>query len=360
MTFKHLRIESDRPQPHVIVVDRLNHMFYICSMTGLHVTWFRQDLRVHDHAALRAACQAAAREGGQVLALFIWPNPAGAEEKARSSNDAFLLQALTDLRGALSQREAILHVRQGDALDILSGLHTQHRILSLHTHEVRPSDPLAHQAEAWALRAGVQFRCHQQFQPESQPRGHESWQTVWERFMARPRHEAPDMIPSAKVGIRTWPAAAPAPNETVSQSESGASSGGRKQAISELKRFLGTAVNTTPSTQSGQDAFAALRPHMELGTASLREVWHAAVGAHQQSLKAGLDIRAASIASFLHLLPTLSQASASSSTGQTRASRLSRPSRTSTPNDCQDLSFQRAAGLAGHLNLESVMPSFAW
>ncbi|MEM8803782.1 MAG: deoxyribodipyrimidine photo-lyase, partial [Pseudomonadota bacterium] len=302
-----------------------------CSMTGLHVTWFRQDLRVHDHAALRAACQSAAREGGQVLALFVWSNSANAEDQLQLSSDAFLLHALTDLRAALAQREAMLHLRQGNALEILSDLHTQHRIMSLHTHETGSPDPLAQQAEAWALRAGVQFSCHQQFQPESQPRGHESWQTVWERFMARPRHEAPDMIPSANVGIRTWPEAAPAPNETVSKSESGASSGGRKQAISELKRFLGTAVNTTPSTQSGQDAFAALRPHMELGTVSLREVWQAAVGAHQQALKAGLDIRAASIASFLHLLPTLSQASASSSTGQTRASRLSRPSRTSTP-----------------------------
>ena len=329
MTFKHLKIESDRPQPHVIVEDRLNHMFYICSMTGLHVTWFRQDLRVHDHAALRAACQAAAREGGQVLALFVWPNPACAEEKARSSNDAFLLQALTDLRGALSQREAILHVRQGDALDILSGLHTQHRILSLHTHQVRPSDPLAHQAEAWALRAGVRFHCHQQFRPDIPPRGHESWQTVWERFMARPRHEAPDIIPSANVGIGRWPEAPATAQHTDSKQDPDLSSGGRKQAIVVLRRFLGTAVNSTPSTQSGQEAFAVLRPHLELGTVSLREVWQAAVGAHQQALKSGLDIRAASIASFLQLLPSLSEAPASASTG--RAPRLSRPSQPADP-----------------------------
>jgi len=300
-------------------------------MSGLHVTWFRQDLRVHDHAALRAACQSAAREGGLVLTLFVWSNSANSEEQSQLSSDAFLLHALTDLRAALAQREAMLHLRQGNALEILSDLHTQHRIMSLHTHEVGSPDPLAQQAEAWALRAGVQFRCHQQFQPEIQPRGHESWQTVWERFMARPRHEAPDMIPSANVGIGTWPEAAASPNATVSQSESGVSSGGRKQAISELKRFLGTAINTTPSTQSGQDAFVALRPHMELGTVSLREVWQAAVGAHQQALKAGLDIRAASIASFLHLLPTLSQAPASSSTGQTRANRLSQQSRTANP-----------------------------
>jgi len=44
---------------------------------------------------------------------------------------------------------------------------------------------------------------------------------------------------------------------------------------------------------------------LKLGAVSPREVWQAAVGAHQQALKAGLDIRAASIASFLQLLPAL-------------------------------------------------------
>ena len=275
-------------------------MFHICSMTGLHVTWFRQDLRVHDHAALRAACQSADREGGQVLALYILPKAAeGVPEAAAQSR--FLGQALIDLRDALAQREAVLHLRQGDALDVLSDLHIKHRLLSLHAHDTAPPEPIEAKVEAWALRAGVPFRQHPQFATSISPYSHESWQTVWERFMARPRNEAPDMIPSANVGIGRWPAGS-------DDRQADAAEGGRKSAILQLRRFLGSGAETGAHLQSGQAAYDALAPHLQLGTVSLREVWQAAVGAHQQALKAGLDIRAASIAHFLQLLPNLSKA----------------------------------------------------
>ena len=50
-------------------------------MSGVHIIWFRDDLRVHDHAALRAACQNAERDGASVLALYILP--AGTQSVSR-------------------------------------------------------------------------------------------------------------------------------------------------------------------------------------------------------------------------------------------------------------------------------------
>lgn len=307
-------------------VDKFDRLFYICSMSGLHVTWFRQDLRVHDHAALRAACQSAAREGGEVLALYIHPKSveAGLDESPQS---AFLMQALTDLRGALAQREAGLHLRNGDVLEVLSDLHIKHRILSLHAHDTSQADPIDASVEAWTLRAGVQFRLHPQFDAGVAPRSYESWQTVWERFMARPRNEAPDLIPSANVGIGRWPG-------EVDHRGADAEQGGRKHAIVQLRHFLGTSADAGANTQSGQAAFDALKPHLLLGAVSPREVWQAAVGAHQQALKAGLDIRAASIASFLQMLPTLSK---QAQTQNTRITGLSRPH--SRPESGQQLSL---------------------
>ena len=268
-------------------------------MPGLHVTWFRQDLRVHDHAALRAACQSAEREGGQVLALYLMPKSQVGDIGGKAQS-RFLMQALTDLRGALAQREAVLHLRQGDPLEVLSDLHIKHRIVSLHVHDTPQEEPTETSVEAWALRAGVQFRRYFQFEPSTPPRGYESWQTVWERFMARPRNEAPDIIPSANVGVGRWP-------DNVSVGEADAVEGGRKQAIVQLRQFLGTNAETAANVLSGQAAFNDLKPHLQLGAVSLREVWQAAVGAHQQALRSGLDIRAAAIASFLQLLPTLSR-----------------------------------------------------
>lgn len=298
-------------------------MFYICSMSGLHIIWFEHDLRVHDHAALRAACQTAERDGGQVLALYIHRGPAARFEMAPIENGGFLIDALADLRAALSQRDALLHVRSGDPPEVLSELHKQHRIVSVHRHQSVLPVPRLPAVEAWALRAGVRFEFYPQFDPQVPLTSHEPWQTIWERFMARPRHEAPDEISSANVGIGSWTDLA---SDLEAASEAQSSRGGRKVAIGVLRSFLGFSDAQGSELQSGKDAFEALRPHLEVGAVSPREVWQAAIGAHQHALKAGLDIRAASIASFLQCLPSLSEAHA-----RMAEKRHSRPARSGPP-----------------------------
>lgn len=276
-------------------------------MSGLHVIWFREDLRVHDHAALRAACQAAVRDGGEVMALYVLPrsaeNPAFVESEAGRN----LFSALADLRAALAQRDAVLHLRYGDALQVLSDLHTQHRILSLNLHEARAPGASEKAIEAWSLRAGVRFGLHTQYHPGLSPQSHESWQLIWERFMARPRHEAPDEILTANVGVGTWP-----------RENFETAAGGRKAAIQSLRRLFGGGAGVK-NLPSGPEAFATLEPHLQLGVVSLREVWQAAIGAHQQALKSGMDIRAASIASFLQLLPAFIDARNERNRSQRRA-----------------------------------------
>ncbi|MEO1322312.1 MAG: deoxyribodipyrimidine photo-lyase [Pseudomonadota bacterium] len=298
-------------------------MFYICSMSGLHVLWFQHDLRVHDHAALRAACQNAERDGGQVLALFIRSGPSQSGQESQLWTKSFLTDALWDLRRALEQRGAALHVRQGDVLDVFSDLHTQHQIISLHHHHDGPADETLRKVEAWALRAGVRFNLYKQMSPARAPRDRTPGQSLWEQFMARPRHEAPDSIVSANVGIGQWPQRAS--DATASDMSI---TGGRKAAIRRLRAFLGAQVSEVPERQSAKSTFDDLQPHMLLGTVSLREVWQAAIGAHQQALKSGHDIRAASIASFLRFLPEVSEGIA-----PVQAARVYRPRRAKRAGD---------------------------
>lgn len=284
-------------------------------MPGLHIIWFREDLRVHDQAALRAACQAVTRDGGELMALYVLPKAAQNDAFTASDRGRFLFSALADLRTALAQRGAVLHLRYGDVLEVLSDLHTQHRVLSLDFHHSRLSDPTEKAVEAWSLRAGVRIRMHAQLHPGMTAHGPESWQMVWERFMARPRHEAPDELISANVGIGAWP-----------REELKGELGGRKSAIQTLRRLFGGTVGGK-DLPSGPDAFAALEPHLRLGVVSLREVWQAAIGAHQQALKSGMDIRAASIASFLQVLPDFID----SPKGQSGANRRARPPKATKP-----------------------------
>ncbi|MEV0232066.1 deoxyribodipyrimidine photo-lyase [Nonomuraea sp. NPDC050786] len=71
------------------------------------IVLFNRDLRVHDHPALAAACDRAAR----VVPLFVL-DPAVPE----GQRHGFLLECLADLRASLRARGGDLVVRQGDAV----------------------------------------------------------------------------------------------------------------------------------------------------------------------------------------------------------------------------------------------------
>lgn len=259
-------------------------------MTGLHIVWFRQDLRLHDHAALKAASIAAERDGGCVLALYLADG---------GDNQGLLSAALRDLDAALAQRGASLHLRSGDVCDVLTKIHAAHGILSLHTHETLTDRAQEKAVAAWSMRAGLPFRVHAQFGPAGARRNDIA---AWERFMAAPRHEGPAQIASRDIGVgaRAYLAAAEG-------SENAA--GGRRAAITLLRAALGQVADidaiATPDANSGAQIFAALRPHLELGVLSVREVWQAAMRARQHFLKAGHDIRAARMAGLIERLPKL-------------------------------------------------------
>lgn len=265
-------------------------------MSGLHLVWFRNDLRVHDHAALRAACHCAERDGGEVLALYmIEANALGdAAQVSRGLSDA-----LRELQVALDRRGAQLHLRPGVPLEILSDLHRRHRILSLHCHETPETSVLDRQLEAWAMRAGVALRVYQQYGPLPLANGFFEAVSDWEHFMSEPRREASDIGAAADVGVGRWP-------DVASEEED---RGGRKQAIELLRRFLGSPSQSESQPiaafGSGRDAYQVLRPFLELGVLSIRETWQAAISTRQRYLKAGYDIRAARVASFIECLPTL-------------------------------------------------------
>ncbi len=254
-------------------------------MSGVHIIWFRRDLRVHDHAALKAVRLASERDGGRVLAHYI----SGSED----TDTPHLHEALRDLDHALMQRETALHFRTGDAIECLSEIHAAHRILSLHTHDTLTNEDQDRRVEAWSLRAGVPFRIHAQFGPERR--------SDWTAFMSAPRHEAPSSLDALDVGLGRKP--------YLSANSDAESPGGRKAAIQILRGTLGQVSDlekiASSEALSGDDLFEALEPHLALGVLSVREVWQAAISAQQQYVKAGHDIRAARIARLISRLADL-------------------------------------------------------
>ena len=258
-------------------------------MNGVHIIWFRNDLRVHDHAALKAAHLACERDGGRVVPLFI--------STSQLDETPYVAAALRDLDQALAQRGAELHYRTGDAIECLSDIHAAHRILSLHVHETLAGDEFDRAVEAWSLRAGVPFRVHEQFRPDMRSNEASDHKSARQAFLTAPRHEAPSNLSAVDIGLGRKP---------YLQQQG---SGGRKQAIECLRTGLGRVADLTqigaPGAQSGDDLFDELKPHLDLGVLSVREVWQAAISAQQQYFKAGHEIRATRVASFISRLSEL-------------------------------------------------------
>ena len=277
-------------------------------MSLLHIIWFRNDLRVHDNAALRGACFMAEHDGGDVLALVI-EDPTAAEGIQRRS------EALRDLSAALEQKGARLHMRSGTPSEVFSELHRAHGVRSVHMHEVPFDDADLSNTQSWALRAGVRFQVYSQYGPQDAPQPYEAAEAHWTNFMARPRFETPDIISPANVGVGQNLIA----EATDALSEE--ATGGRRQAITLLREFLGSVSDqhriAITEAESGGVFFERLKPFLLLGVLSVREIWQAASSAHHQMHQAGQDIRAASIKSLLRRLPELHKRRASVRTVQT-------------------------------------------
>ncbi len=237
-------------------------LFYICSMSGIHVVWFRRDLRVHDHAALAAA----AASGAPVIALYVFePGDWAQPERSRRHFD-FLIESLQDLDTALQARGVRLMVRAGPATEVFSGLHRKFGLAAIHFHEDIGSQwsfDRDRQMRRWARNAGIELR--EQGLPGI-GRDHSSqldWSRQWEACQQAPRQRAPEALRGPALPPPDWPLAedfALGPDDCPHRQ-----TGGRAAGISTLRRFL-----EEGGTQSHLSA------HLAFGTVSVREAWQAA------------------------------------------------------------------------------------
>ena len=275
-------------------------MFYVCSMSDLHIVWFKRDLRIHDHAPLLAAVAS----GASVLPLYIFePGLWTLPEHSRRQFD-FLLESLQELDEALKARGSALCIRVGDAAQVLADLHTKHGIAAIHAHEetgLQWTFDRDERVRRWALQAGISLREQAQFGVIRGLKQRDGWASKWEDMMRRPRGLAPDTIFSPQIASMPWPIADDfglAPDDCP-----GRQRGGRKEAVSLLRSFLTDRGRTyradMASPASGADACSRLSPHLAFGTLSVREAWQGAMRARTCKVKTQDQDFVASIDSFI-------------------------------------------------------------
>ncbi len=263
------------------------------------LVWFKRDLRVADHAPLRAAA-----ERGRILPLYVAEPALWAQPAMSARQWAFVAESLAALRADLARLGAPLVVRVGDAADILAALAAETGADAIHAH-AETGDLWTYARDrrvaARARAAGIALREWPGGGVVRRLPSRDGWAAIWDRRMAAPALAPPGAL------IPPDPAPAPGPIPDAAALGlapdpcPGRQPGGRRAALETLESLL--AVRGRPyrramsSPVTGFDACSRLSPHLAWGTLSTRVAAQAA-RARAEALRGGDRVWAGSVASF--------------------------------------------------------------
>ena len=241
-------------------------------MAGVHIVWFKRDLRIHDHAAL-----AAAAEQGAVLPLFIVEPVLWQQPDYAGRHWAFAAECLAELRAQLAALGQPLVVRVGEAVPVMSRIADELPIEAVWSHQET--------GNGWTYARDRKFRG---FLDARQIPWHElpqngvvrclesrdQWTRTWERRMREQLKLPPHLRPIEGFDPGIIPTAAelslqpdPCPDRQR---------GGRSRGERILEDFLtdrGNVYNKVMSSpNTAFDGCSRLSPHLAWGTLSMREV----------------------------------------------------------------------------------------
>lgn len=259
------------------------------------ILWFRRDLRLSDHPALRAACA----RGGPVIPVFVHDDTfqtLGAAPKWR------LGLGLEHFTQTLADKGNRLILRQGKALDVLRALIDETGAEAVYWSRLYDPDSVARDTAVKAAlkQQGVEARSfggHLMFEPwsvQTQAGAHYKvytpfWTAVKTRDVEQPL-AAPDIIPAPD----TWP-----DSDDLEDWQMGAAMDrgaaivrphvqlGEGAALNRLDHFLSEIVAGYDDSRNcpAQDGTSTLSENLALGEISPHRCWHAAMRARHEGAR---------------------------------------------------------------------------
>ncbi|WP_322866135.1 cryptochrome/photolyase family protein [Aquicoccus sp. G2-2] len=252
------------------------------------ILWFRRDLRLSDHRALRAAC-----ETGPVYPLFIRD---AAVDRLGAAPKWRLEAGLARLAGALDAAGSRLILRSGDALDVLQALIEETGAEAVHWHRLydRQARARDERVKTTLTAYGIKAQSHAGhllFEPwqvqTAAGAGFKVFTPFWKAMRGRdpgtpllrpPRIGAPDVWPESEA-LESWGlgramqrgAAIVAryedPGEAAAQARLEAFTDGAMAGYGQSRDALGESEGSS-----------GLSGYLSLGEVSARQVWAAAFG----------------------------------------------------------------------------------
>ncbi len=273
------------------------------------IVWFRDDLRLSDHAALHAAIST----GTPVICLYVFdemndgPRPPNARPLGGAAR-WWLAQSLRALQKSLNSIGSSLLLRRGPAAKIIAGLARQTGAGAVFWNEIAqaPHRTVAGQVAAALREIGVGF---QGFPGDllaapvnirnQEGRGLRVFTPFWRRLQALGDPPKPLPAPGALCSVPDL-ASDPLESWRLEPAHPDWASGlratwqpGETSAQARLNTFLESAVAgyATDRDRPDRDGTSGLSPHLRFGEISPRQVWHAArfAAAEHPALSGGID-----------------------------------------------------------------------
>jgi len=251
------------------------------------IVWFRKDLRLRDHAPLRAALDADA----PIVPLFVWSPEDEGEWPLGSASRWWLHHSLTTLAADLAQRGAPLIIRTGRAASVIPELaqcigakavhwHTRYEPAAIDVeHELRRR-LLKHKIEAHGFEGALLHNPHELRTKQGTP--FKVFTPFWRSLCNHAHVEEPLAAPRAIPG---WSG----PLMSVSVEDLSllptidwaaglrdAWAPGERGAQQSLKQFIAQALRgyTERRDIPGVTGTARISPHLAFGEVSPRQIWH--------------------------------------------------------------------------------------
>lgn len=250
-------------------------------MHGIHIVWFKRDLRLHDHQPL---VEAAAM--GMVLPLYVVEPEALRQADAAPRHWHFVWQSLGELDQALKELSGSgLVLRVGEIIPVLAAIHRKTSILGLWSHQETGnawSYARDRSVGIWTRKQGIPWREYQQNGVVRGLKSRNGWSTAWKKFTSASLILSPDNLTVAPISSDPWPQVqkqVQALFNTRPDACSKAQTGGRREAMRLLENFLqrraADYARGMSSPLSAASVCSRLSPHLAYGTISVREIINA-------------------------------------------------------------------------------------
>ncbi|MEO1307222.1 MAG: FAD-binding domain-containing protein [Pseudomonadota bacterium] len=260
--------------------------------------WFKRDLRVSDHPALRRAIDL----DQPILPVYVVEPDYWSLPDTSSRQWMFTAECLQSLQASLGRLGAPLVVRVGDVVETFEALLGETRITHIISHEETGNAwtfARDKRVAAWARCHGIEWQELPQSGVVRRLASRDGWAARRERFMRTTQAPAPTAI-RGFVGLcgQAIPSAADLGMEPDGCVER--QTGGREEALSLLGGFLTSRGRTYRKAMSnpveGEWACSRISPYLALGALSPREAAQAAA-ARKAEVK-GRDGWSGSLSSF--------------------------------------------------------------